>query len=255
MFAVPLLPNSVTSAPTDVSPVPPLATPKVPVTPVVSGSPVQLVSTPDVGVPRSGVVSVGEVAKTKSPVPVSFVTAAARLALVAVPKKVAMFAANPETPVLIGRPVQLVSVPLDGVPSAGVTRVGEVANTRAPLPVSFVTAAARFALDGVASQVAMPVPSPDTPVLIGNPVQLVNVPLVGVPSTGVTSVGDVERTTVEPVPVVDAAVSAPPDAPNTVAVTVVARAMAGVVVGFVIVKSKPFPSVPDTLVTVPPPVA
>ena len=36
----------------------------------------------------------------------------------------------------IGRPVQLVRVPEDGVPKAGVTRVGEVANTKAPLPVS-----------------------------------------------------------------------------------------------------------------------
>jgi hypothetical protein len=195
------------------------------------------------------------VANTNNPDPVSFDTVAARFALVAVPKKVAMFAANPDTPVLIGSPVQLVSVPLDGVPSAGVTRVGEVANTSAPLPVSFVTAAARFALDGVASHVAMPVPNPDTPVAIGSPVQFVNVPDVGVPKIGVTSVGEVDRTTVEPEPVVAAAVSAPPDEPRTVAVTDVARAMAGVVFGLVIVKSNPLPSVPVTDVTVPPPVA
>lgn len=37
-----------------------------------------------------------------------------------------------------GRPVQLVNVPDDGVPSAGVTRVGEVARTGAPLPVAVV---------------------------------------------------------------------------------------------------------------------
>ena len=38
---------------------PPLAIGRVPVTPVVSGSPVQLVSVPLVGVPRTGVTSVG----------------------------------------------------------------------------------------------------------------------------------------------------------------------------------------------------
>jgi hypothetical protein len=41
--------------------VPPLVTGKVPVTPVVSGKPVALVSVPEAGVPSAGVVSVGEV--------------------------------------------------------------------------------------------------------------------------------------------------------------------------------------------------
>lgn len=36
----------------------------------------------------------------------------------------------------IGRPVQLVSVPEEGVPRTGVVSVGLVANTRAPDPVS-----------------------------------------------------------------------------------------------------------------------
>src|SRR3990167_3578574 len=43
----------------------------VPVTPVVSGSPVAFVSTHDDGVPRAGVTSVGEVANTNAPLPVS----------------------------------------------------------------------------------------------------------------------------------------------------------------------------------------
>jgi hypothetical protein len=81
-----------------------------------------------------------------------------------------------------------------------VTKVGEVANTNAPLPVSSVTAAAKFALDGVAKKVATFAPNPETPVLIGKPVQLVNVPLAGVPSAGVTKVGDVDPTKL-PVPV------------------------------------------------------
>ena len=69
--------------------------------------------------------------------------------------------------------------------------VGDVAKTSEPVPVSSVTAARKFALLGVARNVATPVPSPDTPVLIGSPVQLVNVPLLGVPSTGVVMIGDV----------------------------------------------------------------
>jgi len=86
--------------------------------------------------PNTGVVRVGDVANTNAPLPVSSVTADAKLADEGVPKKVATPVANPDTPVEIGRPVQLVRVPEDGVPNAGVTRVGEVANTNAPLPVS-----------------------------------------------------------------------------------------------------------------------
>ena len=55
-------------------PVPPLADGKIPVTPVVNGSPVQFVSTPDVGVPSNGVVNVGDVDSTTDPVPVDVVT-------------------------------------------------------------------------------------------------------------------------------------------------------------------------------------
>jgi hypothetical protein len=143
---------------------------------------------------RLGVVNEGLVAKTKAPLPVSSVMADARLAEDAVARKVATPVPKPLIPVLTGKPVQLVRVPDVGVPRIGVTNVGEVAKTNAPLPVSSVTALIRFALEGVARKVATPVPNPETPVLIGNPVQLVRVPLVGVPSTGVTRVGEVERT-------------------------------------------------------------
>jgi len=78
----------------------------------------------------------GEVANTKAPLPVSSVTAVAKLAEDGVAKNAATPAAKPDTPVEIGRPVQLVRVPEDGVPKAGVTRVGDVANTKRPLPVS-----------------------------------------------------------------------------------------------------------------------
>ena len=87
------------------------------------------------------------------------------------------------TPVVKGNPVAFVKVPLVGVPSIGLTRVGVFANTSEPVPVSFVTADARLALDGVAKNVATPVPKPETPVEIGNPVAYVNVPELGVPRT------------------------------------------------------------------------
>ena len=54
-----------------VFPNPPLATGKVPVTPLDSGRPVALVNTAALGVPSAGVVSVGELAKTTLPVPVA----------------------------------------------------------------------------------------------------------------------------------------------------------------------------------------
>jgi hypothetical protein len=63
-----------------------------------------------------------------------------------------------------------------------VPRVGLVPNTAAPLPVSSVKAEAKFAEVEVPRKVATPVASPETPVEIGNPVALVNVPEAGVPS-------------------------------------------------------------------------
>jgi hypothetical protein len=91
-------------------------------------------------------------------------------------------------------PVAFVNVALDGVPKAGVTNVGLVANTNDPVPVLSVTAAARFALDGVAKNVATPVPSPETPVLMGRPVAFVKTPLAGVPRAGAVNVGLVNVT-------------------------------------------------------------
>ena len=81
-------------------------------------SAVQLDKLPEVGVPRIGVVSVGDVANTNEPEPVSSVTAAARFALDGVAKNVATFAPRPLMPVDTGKPVALVNVPEDGVPNA-----------------------------------------------------------------------------------------------------------------------------------------
>ena len=147
-----------------------------------------------VATPSTGVTRVGDVANTLTPVPVLSVSADARLADDGVPKKVATPVAKPDTPVEIGRPVQLVRVPEDGVPNAGVTSVGEVANTNAPVPVSSVTAVIKLADDGVAKNVATPAAKPETPLEIGRPVQLVRVPEPGVPNTGVMKVGVLLKT-------------------------------------------------------------
>jgi len=131
------------------------------------------------------------VPNTRLPDPVSSVTAAARLLLLGVPNHVETLVPNPLTPVLIGRPVALVRVADAGVPNAGEMRVGPLANTRLPVPVSSVTAAARFALEGVARNVVTLTPVPVRPVLIGSPVALVNTSAEGVPRAGVVRVGEV----------------------------------------------------------------
>lgn len=178
-----------------------VATPAAsPDTPVEIGNPVAFVKVPDVGVPSSGVTNVGLVAKTNAPVPVSSVTAAIKFALDGVPRNVATPTASPDTPVEIGNPVTFVSTPLVGVPKSGVTSVGLVAKTNAPVPVSSVTAAIRLALVGVAKKAATPAARPETPVEIGKPVAFVRTPDVGVPKSGVTNAGDVAKTSC-PVPV------------------------------------------------------
>ena len=127
-------------------PVPPLATGSVPVIPVDSGKPVQLVNVPLVGVPRMGVTSVGDVERTLEPDPVEVVTPVPPLATASVPV----------TPVDSGKPVQLVSVPLVGVPRMGVTSVGDVARTFAPDPVEVVTPVPPLATASVPATVTIP---------------------------------------------------------------------------------------------------
>jgi len=61
--------------------------------------PVAFVSTTDAGVPKVGVISVGELANTSAPVPVSSVIAVAKLALDGVPKNVDTPDARPTRPV------------------------------------------------------------------------------------------------------------------------------------------------------------
>ena len=182
-----------------------------PDTPVLMGRPVALVKVALEGVPRAGVTNVGEVANTASPLPVSSVNAPARLADVNDPSDVA-FPTEVTAPVRLAFvvtlpavrpdavPVMLVPTNVEGVPRFGVTKVGLVAKTNKPEPVSSVTAAAKLAEEGVAKNVATPAPRPETPVLIGKPVPFVSVTDEGVPKAGVTSVGEVDITTL-PVPV------------------------------------------------------
>ena len=108
-------------------------------------------------------------------------------------------------------PVMFVPTKADGVPSAGVTRVGELAKTFAPVPVSSVNAAARFADVKLPRDVAFPteVIAPVKLAFVVTlpavkpeavPVILVPIKAEGVPSAGVTSVGELANTA-EPVPV------------------------------------------------------
>ena len=126
-------------------------------------------------------------ANTNAPLPVSSVIADLKLDDDGVAKNVATLLPNPETPVLIGNPVQFVSVPLAGVPRTGVTNVGDVANTNAPLPVSSVIADIKLEEDGVAKNVATLLANPETPLLIGNPVQFASEPVTS-PTKFATSV-------------------------------------------------------------------
>ena len=150
---------------------PPLATGKVPVTPVVRGKPTRFVAFPLVGVPNNGVTRVGLVDKTDEPVPVEVVTPVPPL-----------FTANvPVVPATMGKPVALVRVAADGVPKLGVVKVGEVERTTLPVPVEVVTPVPPRTTESV----------PVVPATMGKPVALVSVAAEGVPKLGVVKVGEV----------------------------------------------------------------
>src|SRR5688572_17259395 len=71
----------------------------------------------------------------------------------------------------------------------GVTNVGDVAKTSAPLPVSSVTAAARFALVGVVRNVWTPVPGANDdsaePLLVTMPLAMLDAPVPPLPTPSV----------------------------------------------------------------------
>lgn len=81
----------------------------------------------EVGVPKEGATRVALLLKTIAPVPVTFWPKAKETPL-----------PNPVKPV-IGSPTPLVRVTDEGVPNAGVIRVGELLRTTDPVPVEVVT--------------------------------------------------------------------------------------------------------------------
>lgn len=115
-------------------------------------------------------------------------------------------------------PVRLVTVPLLGVPRAPLNVTGAPAE-----PIAIPRA------------VATPVPSPDTPVDIGNPVALVKVPLDGVPRAPPLTTNDpavptaTPRAVTTPVPVVTVLGAAPAPPPTIRALAANAALVAQVV--------------------------
>jgi len=105
------------------------------------------------------------------------------VSVVVLPTKVSVATGSVSTEVPAVAPDNTVVVPevepLNLTPV--VPNVGNVANTKEPEPVSSVTALIKLALDGVAKNVATPVPRPLTPVDIGSPVPFVSVTDAGVP--------------------------------------------------------------------------
>jgi hypothetical protein len=112
-----------------VTPVPPCATGSVPVTPVVKGKPVAFVNVADVGVPKTGVTSVGEVDNTVLPEPVEVVTPVPPLATGSVPVTWEVKLTPDSAPPRVRLPV-LVTVPVRVIPLT------------VPVPLTLVTPSA-----------------------------------------------------------------------------------------------------------------
>ena len=148
-----------------------------PLTPVLTGKPVAFVNVAAEGVPRFGVlrvgvVKVGELESTTAPLPVEVVLPVPPLATASVPV----------TPVDNGKPVAFVNVAAEGVPRAGVVKVGDVASTTAPLPVDVVPPVPPLATASVPASVMVPLvvigpPLVVRPVLPPDTATLVTVPL------------------------------------------------------------------------------
>ena len=126
-----------------VTPVPPLATGSAVPLYVIARVPLVVIGLPDtdsrLGILAATLVTVPlpAVGVTQVPSPRQYVLADAD-----VPEFKLVTGKFPVTPVVKGRPVAFVKVADCGVPRIGVTKVGEVANTNDPEPVSSVTAAA-----------------------------------------------------------------------------------------------------------------
>jgi len=155
-----------------------LDTGKLPVTPVDNGKPVAFVSVTLVGVPKTGVVSVGLVDKTTLPVPVLVVTPVPPLATARVPAKVIV----PDEvigPPLVVKPVVPPATLTDVTVPALAAGVAQTPSPRQKVVPDALVPLLRFVTGRL----------PVTPVVSGKPVALVRVTLAGVPSVGVVIVG------------------------------------------------------------------
>jgi hypothetical protein len=187
----------------------------------------QLVRSPEDGVPKAGVTRTGEVANTKAPLPVSSditpanskeevaawidnllpevirVPAVGNVTLVAAVVVSVRLKAPEVAKVELSANVKVAAVAgavkatllilvAEATPKTGVTRVGDVANTLTPVPVLSVSADAKFADEGVIRNAVTPVPVPVT--LPTGILQLVRSPEDGVPNAGVTRTGEVANT-------------------------------------------------------------
>ena len=166
-LAVDCAPNAVNAAAAVVAPVPPFVMGNVPVM-AATGKLLALLKSIADGTPKSGVINTGLVnvllVKVSVPANVAKVPVAPGNVIVVVPAtagaaKVAVPDVEPAKPTLVA----------DDTPKVGVTKVGEFANTKAPEPVSFVTAVAKFALVGVPKNPPTPVPKSDTSAITIDP--------------------------------------------------------------------------------------
>ena len=99
----------------------------------------------------------------------------------------------------IGKPVAFVKLIAEGVPKLGVTKVGEVAKTKAPVPVSSEITPANSA--EVVAAIIFNLSVVITKVFEVGIVVPFTLEAVATPKTGVTKVGEVALTT-SPLPVV-----------------------------------------------------
>ena len=103
----------------------------------------------------------------------------------------------PVTPVVSGKPVRLVATPLVGVPSKGVTKVGEVDNTLLPEPVLVATPVPPLATANVPARVMVPEPVIGPPLVVKPVVPPETSTLVTDPAPG-----PVKATVMAPLPLV-----------------------------------------------------
>ena len=133
--------------------------------------PAVTLTVPFVPAKDTAAVNVGDADRTTEPVPVLVVTPVPPLPT----------GRTPLTPVVRGKPVAFVKTTADGVPSAGVTRVGLVDRTVLPLPVLVVTPVPPAPTASVPPSMMVPAVVIGPPVAVKPVVPLLTLTLVTVP--------------------------------------------------------------------------